>query len=57
MWAGVVLYATVGWRVWTRRKEPPVAWADDPPPPRPFEPGHAGNAGVPPGRALATKAS
>jgi alpha-1,2-mannosyltransferase len=23
MWAGVVLYATVGWRVWMRRKEAP----------------------------------
>ena len=22
MWAGVVLYATVGWRVWARRREP-----------------------------------
>jgi hypothetical protein len=57
MWAGVVLYATVGWRVWTRRKEPPVAWADDPPPTRPFEPSHPGNAGAPPGRVLATTAS
>jgi hypothetical protein len=23
MWAGVVLYATVGWRVWMRRTESP----------------------------------
>jgi alpha-1,2-mannosyltransferase len=33
MWAGVVLYATVAWRVWMRRGEtPPAAWGRDAPP-------------------------
>src|SRR5205823_9872634 len=30
MWAGVVLYATVGWRVWMRRAEPPDPRLPDP---------------------------
>ena len=37
LWAGVVLYATVAWRVWARRSEPPsppslarVQFADSP---------------------------
>jgi alpha-1,2-mannosyltransferase len=32
MWAGVVLYATVAWRVWCRRKEAPDAGGDAPRP-------------------------
>jgi hypothetical protein len=32
MWAGVVLYATVAWRVWSRRNEAPKIGEDDPRP-------------------------
>jgi len=50
MWAGVVLYATVGWRVWMRRAETPpealsVAGGGDSPPTPDDDPSHALVAG------------
>jgi alpha-1,2-mannosyltransferase len=45
MWAGVVLYATVAWRVWSRRKESSVSDADDPVPSEPLSTGTATASG------------
>ena len=47
MWAGVVLYATVAWRVWQRRNEPsPARDATGRPPAGPFQAGHTRVGGM-----------
>jgi hypothetical protein len=57
MWAGVVLYATVAWRVWSGRKQAP-AWGGDDPRPRPSHAhGLAAAAGPHLARVLSAKTS
>ncbi len=57
MWAGVVLYATVAWRVWKRRKESSGGGAGDPSGPSPFRGGHAAVSGMHAAPSLSTSQS
>jgi hypothetical protein len=54
MWAGVVLYATVAWRVWSRRKELIPSDVGSPHGGAPFQPGHAAVNGPHPAPRFAT---
>src|SRR5262249_14195718 len=57
MWAGVVLYAAVAWRVWCRRKESSDSGSGDPAGSSPFQWGHAAIAGMHPAPSLAARPS
>ncbi len=56
MWAGVVLYATVAWRVWSRLKERPTSGPDEPGPRSTLSHGVAAMAGPHAARGLVAKA-
>jgi alpha-1,2-mannosyltransferase len=55
MWAGVVLYATVAWRVWSRRKESAPLGGDDPRPSSSYAQGSAAVTGPHLARGLSAK--
>jgi hypothetical protein len=57
LWAGVVLYATVAWRVWKRRKESPGSGAGEPAGTSPFQRGHVAILGMHPVPSLSTTPS